>query len=177
MSYVANLVRYEGDPKVVRSGPSSVSAPDKLAKALGWLSLGLGVAELIAPGRITRMLGMRGSEAVVRTYGAREVASGVLSLSTEKQAGLWSRVAGDGLDATTLLTGLRDDNPKRANVSAALVAVLGVMVLDLAAARLTAARHRQSTGRRRLYQDRSGYPMGAEAAAGAATDLDGAVLG
>jgi hypothetical protein len=168
MNHVSNIVRSKGDPKVLRTGPSSLSVSDKLAKTLGWFALGLGLAELIAPGRITRALGMQGTEGLVRAYGAREIASGVLTLSTDKQVGLWTRVAGDGMDVTTLLTGLREDNPKRANVSAALLAVLGVTLLDLVAAQGATTQQRQSVGRRRLYHDRSGFPMGLQAAAGAA---------
>ncbi len=176
MNHVSNFLRSEGDPKVIRSGPSSLSASDRLAKALGWFALGLGLAELIAPGRITRALGMQGNEQLVRAYGAREIASGVLTLSTEKQVGLWSRVAGDGIDVTTLLTGLREDNPKRSNVSAALFAVLGVTLLDLIAAQGATARHRASVGSRGFYHDRSGFPMGLRAAAGAAKELGGAAM-
>jgi hypothetical protein len=113
MTYISNIVRTEGDPKVLRSGPSSLTAPDRLGKMLGWFSLGLGLIELLAPHRITRALGMQGQEALVRAYGAREISSGMLSLSTEKNLGLWSRVGGDGIDISTLLTALRDDNPRR----------------------------------------------------------------
>src|SRR3954454_4208212 len=103
MTYISNLVRSEDDPKVLRTGPSSLTAPDQLGKALGWFSLGLGLVELLAPHRITRALGMEGKETLVRAYGAREISSGLISLSTEKTLGLWSRVAGDGIDIATLL--------------------------------------------------------------------------
>jgi hypothetical protein len=171
MTYIANIVRAEGDPKVVRSGPSSLAPSDRLAKALGWFSLGLGLAELLAPGSITRALGMQGKENLVRAYGLREIGSGVLSLSTEKHAGLWSRVAGDGIAIVTLMTALRDDNPKRQNVALALAMVLGVTLLDIAAAQANAARHKQNRGQRRLYYDRSGFPQGVEAARGAARNI------
>jgi hypothetical protein len=144
---------------------------DRLAKALGWFSLGLGVAELIAPGSITRALGMQGKEGLVRAYGVREIGSGLLSLSPDKQAGLWSRVAGDGIDIATLITGLREDNPKRQNVAIALAMVLGVTVLDLMGAQATAVRHSPHRGQRRLYPERSGFPQGVEAARGAAKDF------
>jgi hypothetical protein len=167
MNYISNIARSEGDPKVVRSGPSSLSSADRLAKGLGWFSLALGVAELIAPGRITRALGMEGNEAIVRAYGAREMASGLLTLSSDKQAGLWSRVAGDGLDVATLMTGLRDDNPKRDNVRLAIVMVAGVALLDLLGAQSTTARHTRR-GEHRSYRDRSGFPRGIQAAKDAA---------
>jgi hypothetical protein len=114
---------------------------------------------------------MEGKEGLVRAYGAREIGSGILSLSPEKQAGLWSRVAGDGLDIATLLTALREDNPKRGNVVIALAMVLGVTVLDIIGAQGTALRHSRNRGERRLYRDRSGSPQGAQAAQGAARDF------
>ena len=168
MTYLSNIARSAGDPKVLRSGPSSLGTPDKLAKALGWFSLGLGLAELVAPGRITRALGMEGKEGLVRAYGAREVLAGIVSLSADKQTGLWSRLAGDGLDVAALVPGLRDDNPKRDNVGLALAVVLGVTLLDVIGAQATTARHSRNRGQRRLYHDRSGFPKGIEAARGAA---------
>jgi hypothetical protein len=46
---------------------------------------------------------------LVRAYGAREIGSGILSLSVDRQTGLWSRVAGDGLDVATLMSAFRAD--------------------------------------------------------------------
>jgi len=66
-----------------------------MARGLGWFSIALGVGELLGARSLARALGMRGSEGLIRSYGAREVLSGVLSLSIDKQAGLWSRVGGD----------------------------------------------------------------------------------
>jgi hypothetical protein len=141
---------------------------DQLAKALGWFSIGLGLTELVAPHLITNALGMRGKEGLVRAYGAREIASGLLSLSPDKQAGLWSRVAGDGLDVATLMSGLRADNPKRDNVAAAITMVLGITLLDIIGAQATAVRHAPRQGQRRMYADRSGFPQGVAAARGGA---------
>ena len=172
MRYVSNIARSEGDPKVLRPGPSSLGASDRLARALGWFSIGLGVLELVAPRRVTRALGMEGSEGLVRAYGVREIGSGLLSLSPDKRVGLWSRVAGDGLDIATLLAALHPRNPKRGNVELALAAVLGVTLLDLLGAQGTTARHGRKRGGDRLqYRDRSGFPQGVEKARGAARDF------
>ncbi|WP_088343463.1 MULTISPECIES: hypothetical protein [Rhodomicrobium] len=164
MSIFSKIKRSKGDPKILRSGPSSLSSGDRLAKRLGWLGIGLGVAQLVAAGSITRALGMEGREGLVRAYGARELATGMLSLSTEKSLGLWGRVAGDGLDIATLAGELDRYNPKRANVAGALALVLGVSVLDLVAALATTARHRRSQGKQVSYRDRSGFPHGVKAA-------------
>jgi hypothetical protein len=172
MMYLSNIARSEGDPKVLQSGPSSMGAADRLARALGWFSIGLGLAELIAPGRLTRALGMEGSEGLVRAYGAREISSGILTLSIEKEAGLWSRVAGDALDIATLLVALRPDNPKKQNVGLALAMVAGVTLLDLIGAQGTQARHARNRGAWRDYGDRSGFPQGAAKARGVARDFE-----
>src|SRR3954452_14182484 len=125
MEKVSNIARSHGDPKVISTGPSSFGASDRMARNLGWFRLRRDALEIFAPERITRALGMEGQESLVRAYGLREVAAGMLSLSIEKRAGLWSRVAGDGLDLATLMAALRDDNPKKANVAFALMLVGG----------------------------------------------------
>jgi hypothetical protein len=160
MEKVSNIVRSQGDPKVISTGPSSFGASDRMARNLGWFSLGLGALQIFAPERVTRALGMEGHEGLVRAYGFREVASGMLALSIEKKTGLWSRVAGDGLDIATLMGGLRDDNPKKGNVAMALMMVSGITMLDIAVAKEVSARHASPAGRRRMYHDRTGYPKG-----------------
>ncbi|MHC2104296.1 MULTISPECIES: hypothetical protein [unclassified Methylobacterium] len=168
---LSNITRSEGDPKVIRTGPSSRGIPDSLAKGLGWFSLGLGLTELLAPRRITQALGMEGKEALVRAYGAREIGSGILSLSIDKKLGLWSRVAGDGLDIATVMTALRADNPKRDNAVVALALLLGITAVDLIDAQATTMRHSRGAGRKRSYRDRSGFPRGVQASRGAARDF------
>jgi hypothetical protein len=160
MEKVSNIARSQGDPKVISTGPSSFGASDRVARNVGWFSLGLGALEILAPERITRALGMEGKESLVRSYGFREVASGMLTLSIEKKAGLWSRVAGDGLDIATLVTGLRDDNPKKSNVALGLMMVAGITLLDIATANEVSLRNGGRTGSRRMYHDRSGFPKG-----------------
>jgi hypothetical protein len=171
MTYISNIARSEGDPKVLRSGPSSLTSFDRLGKGLGWFSLGLGLVELLAPDRITRALGMEGQEALVRAYGAREISSGILSLSTERNLGLWSRVGGDGIDIATLMTALRDDNPKKQNVATAIAMVAGITLLDVLAAQGVTSRHSRNSGDRNIYRDRTGFPGGLATARGAAKEF------
>jgi hypothetical protein len=173
MYYVANILRSKGDPKIVRSGPSLIEPADRVARTLGWFSIGLGAIEVLLPRRFTRALGMRGSEGLVRAYGFRELFSGVMSLSVDKNAGMWSRVAGDGLDMATLLAGFRYDNPKKHNVALALLMVGGIAYLDYRTAQQTAPRSPTRGWRRRLYSDRSGFPKGIEAARSSAKGLAG----
>ena len=109
LTNATQIARSEGDPIVEKKGPSSLTGPDRLARALGWFSIGLGVAELVAPGKLARMLGLEDKEGLIRAYGARELASAVPTLSVDKPVGLASRIAGDALDLGTLATALRRD--------------------------------------------------------------------
>lgn len=104
LSRLANYARSPGDPTILKAGPSVRPAADEAARVLGWFSIGLGALQLGAPHAIARFLGMQGREGLVRVYGLREIAAGMTSLSTDKEAGLWSRAGGDVMDILTLLT-------------------------------------------------------------------------
>jgi hypothetical protein len=169
MSNFANLARSEGDPKVISTGPSSLTTADRFGKALGWFSLGLGLMEILAPRTVTRKLGMEGHEGLIRAYGAREIGAGMLSLSGERSLGLWSRVAGDALDiATVIAVGGRDARKRHAAVGLTLAMLAGVAVIDLLAAQAVTTKHSRPRRPPRSYRDRSGYPQGLKAARGAA---------
>jgi len=165
---LADHTRSPGDPKVVKAGPSVKPAADEMARALGWFSLALGAAELVAPHAITRALGMQGKEGLVRAFGLREIAAGMTSLSTEKSLGLWSRVGGDALDLAVLFSAYRDNNPKKQNVGFALAAVAAITLIDLVSAKGNSATHARSRGTARDFSDRTGFPQGVESARGAA---------
>ena len=73
------------------------------AQGLGVFSLALGVAELLAPRALARMTGMPGRETLIRACGLREIVNGIgLLASVDPRPWLWSRVAGDALDLSTL---------------------------------------------------------------------------
>jgi hypothetical protein len=167
MALPTNIVRPHGAPKVIATGPSSLSNADRLARNLGWFSIGLGAAEIIAARSLARALGMRGMEPLLRAFGARELASGMLTLSADKSVGMWSRVAGDAVDLATLVRAMHPHNWQRDNVKLATAAVLGVTLLDLFAATTVTAQNRRQ-GTRRSYANRSGFPRGVQQARGAA---------
>ena len=110
-----------------------------VARALGWFSVALGVAQLAAPRHVSRMIGVRGRPMLVRALGMRELASGVAILAQRRPTGgLWSRVGGDLMDLALLGTSFKStgSNPRRA--AAATAAVAGVTVVDvLCSQRLT----------------------------------------
>ncbi len=168
MAFLSNISRRQGDPKLLRSGPSFLSPSDRLARNLGWFSIGLGLIELVAARKITRGLGMRGRENLVRAFGVREIASGFMTLSVDKQAGLASRIAGDALDISTLATAMRPDNHKRDNAALALLMVASVTFIDIIATGATTGQYTTDRRQPRDYSDRSGFPYGIGAARGAA---------
>lgn len=141
---------------------------DRLARALGWFSIGLGVTELVAPGRIARTLGLEHKEGLIRAYGARELASAIPTLSFDKQVGLAARLGGDALDLGTLASALHRGNPKRHNAAIATALMAGITLLDLAAYAGTKAAHRRGPNSDRDYSDRSGLPRGPKGSQGLA---------
>jgi hypothetical protein len=142
-----------------------------LAQGLGWFSIGLGVAELVAPRHLARFLGMEGRDDLIRTYGVREVVTGVGILSQDDPTPwMWARVGGDALDLGTLAMGLGRDNPQRTNVGLAMAAVAGVTALDVYCARALAGDREAEPLRIWDYSARSGLPRPPEAMRGAARD-------
>jgi len=169
LTNITGIARSDGDPRVERKGPSSLSGADRLAHALGWFSIGLGITELVAPGRLARTLGLDGKEGLIRAYGARELASAIPTLSVDKPIGLAARIGGDALDLGTLATALHRDNPKRRNAAIATAMVAGITLLDLIAYAGVKTAHRRDPGSGdRDYSDRSGLPRGAQASRGLA---------
>jgi uncharacterized membrane protein len=105
---------------------------ERLARGLGWFSIGLGMAELIAPRALARFLGTGNNRALFRIMGLREIASGVGILTQRRPAGwLWARVGGDIIDLVALANALTFKGAKPANIAIAAAAVTGVTALDL----------------------------------------------
>lgn len=128
--------RLESHPARGPFGVAPVARADRmLAKGLGWFSLGLGLAELVAPDLAARLLGVNPRPTLFRLMGAREVVAGAAILAGRQPVGgLWGRVAGDVLDLSLLGCAAteRGTDPVRLGISSALIA--GVTALDTYAA-------------------------------------------
>lgn len=112
----------------------------QLGQVLGWFSIGLGLAQLLAPRALGRAIGVGDHPAILRMLGMREIVSG-LGMLSERAPGswAWSRVAGDAMDLALLGAAARapDADPRRIAIAAA--GVLGVTALDVySGRRLTA---------------------------------------
>ena len=107
--------------------------PHRLARALGWFSVGLGLTELLAARNLDTALNTGNRLNVFRLFGLRELINGIGILVQPKPSApwLWARVAGDVLDLGTLGEAMQRKRTDKDNVLAALVAVAGVTVLDV----------------------------------------------
>jgi hypothetical protein len=113
----------------------------RLANALGWFSIGLGLAQVAIPASVARMAGADPSPDAIRlmrALGLREISSGVGILSGKRtDAWVRARVAGDIMDLALLGRVLLSDKSERRNTVVSALAVAGVTALDvLAAAKL-----------------------------------------
>jgi hypothetical protein len=114
----------------------------RLADGLGWFSIGLGLAEMASPSSVARLIGIPDearTRTTLRAFGAREIVSGIGILSSNPHSGwLWARVAGDVLDLGALALARRRTDTDDMKVATAMASIAGVMVADIAAARVVA---------------------------------------
>lgn len=125
---------------------------DRIAQAFGWFSLGLGIAPIGAPERLSRQVGVddsRTATAVLRLVGVRELvhASGLL---LRHPLWVWTRVVGDAMDLTMLARALAHRHGwRRRRTAVATAAIVGITAADVyAAVRVSSARpHTSRTNR------------------------------
>lgn len=105
-----------------------------LVRALSGASFGLGVSELVVPGKVAAIAGVddtRRSRRVIRALGARECGHGAALLVGPPKL-VWTRVAGDVLDMAVLIAGVVARGPGRRRQGAISTVLLsGIAGLDL----------------------------------------------
>lgn len=111
-------------------------------RALGLFSLGLGLAEVLAPSQLANLIGVPNNPRtrfMLRAFGVRELLAAAGLLGRPVSSGwLWNRVAGDAMDLAFLLNRTGSRRARTGRVLAATAAVAGVTVLDaLTAAKLS----------------------------------------
>ncbi|WP_241270029.1 MULTISPECIES: hypothetical protein [unclassified Caballeronia] len=161
-------------PKSPANDVSRRSKPAAIARGLGWYSLALGAAQLLAPNSVARAAGVRTGSTLMRLYGLREIACGIgILVSRDPTPYLWARVGGDALDLATLVTASDRTSPRALT---ALLNVAGVTALDIHSATALSShaederREAQLRGQRfaSMYRNRSGFPRSPEAMRGTA---------
>lgn len=169
----------------LRSAPPRNAGVHALARGLGFFSLALGLAELAMPRRMARMAEMGempdrpelpSSQTLVRAYGLREVGVGAGLLTTaDPEPWVWGRVAGDLLDIATVALA-----PRRRTLfghsggsrAGTLVAMVAITALDVYCAEGLRRERMARQARPHDWSRRSGFPEGAQAASGAASDFE-----
>jgi uncharacterized membrane protein len=107
---------------------------DKRAARIGWLSIGLGAAQILAPDMMAKAIGAKAyprTRATMRAIGVREIVAGAGILATGGAAPwLWLRVIGDLMDVALLgkTFGSPRTDPKR--LTRALASVVGIGAID-----------------------------------------------
>jgi uncharacterized membrane protein len=108
---------------------------DPMAKGLGVFSFALGIPQILAPGRMNRMIGVRDdfkSRMWMRAVGMREIAAGIGIFSERKPTEwVWARVAGDTMDLALLGSALRGKSEQPGRTAVATGAVMGAFAADL----------------------------------------------
>ncbi len=114
-----------------------------LSRGLAFFSIGLGLAEVLAPRHLARLIGVdEDHENLLRALGLREIGSGLGIMQGNSPNFLWSRVAGDAMDLGLLFAARKSPRSGQRRVMGAIVAVAGVAALDVLAS-ILATRDRQ----------------------------------
>ena len=118
------------------SNNGSAAPEDPVARGLGVFSFALGLPQILAPGRMNRMIGVKDDAASrmwMRAVGVREIAAGIGIFSERRpKEWVWARVAGDTMDLALLGTALRSRSEHQGRTLAATGAVIGAFAADLA---------------------------------------------
>lgn len=122
--------------------PGDRSADAKLVEGLGWFSLGLGTAQLVAPGTLNRMIGApndRHSRFVQRVVGIQELTAAAGILGFRRVPGwLWGRTAGDLLHLTMVGRTFDRVGARRGRLALTMASLAGTLAADAyASARTT----------------------------------------
>jgi uncharacterized membrane protein len=104
----------------------------QLARSLGWFSVGLGLAQILAPRAVCRLAGLPAAPTLTRLCGLREFACGI-GILTQPQPAAWlkARVAGDVMDIACLAAAAPLRDAHGARITLALGAAAGVTALDV----------------------------------------------
>ncbi len=113
-----------------------------LARGLSAFSIGLGIAQLLAPRKLAELIGLNDDhDALMRMLGVRELTSGLGIMQGKPGHFLAARAAGDFMDLGLLASALRQPRNDRDKLMGAIVAVAAVTALDIVACMLQNRNH------------------------------------
>lgn len=105
---------------------------ESITRGLGWFSVGLGLAQILAPRTVCRLVGLPPMATVTRLCGIRELACGI-GIITQRNPSTWvkARVAGDAMDLAALAVALPFSPSRAGRLTAAAAAAAAVTALDV----------------------------------------------
>jgi uncharacterized membrane protein len=163
-----------GDPKMPlgRTGANTLERSlarvnfDRVARRLGWLSLGLGLMELLMPRRVQKLAGVPLGDfsTLIRAAGVRELMHGLLIfMQARPHQAMWTRVAGDALDLSVLAAATQQRCVDQPRLATAMAAVAGISALDL----VTAVQLRRQRAEERRFSTLTRRDLGGKTKSGA----------
>ncbi len=115
--------------------PSGVNQDEQMARALGWLSLGIGLAAVLAPRAVAGIIGVRCTPMWLRIVGSRKLANGLGILSERGlPAWVWARFAGDVAQLALLDAARSQPGALPGRIGVAAAAVVGIGAVDVTCA-------------------------------------------
>jgi uncharacterized membrane protein len=105
---------------------------ESITRGLGWFSVGLGLAQIIAPRTVCRLVGLPPMATLTRLCGIRELACGI-GIITQRNPSVWvkARVAGDAMDLAGLAVALPFSPSRAGRLTATAAVAAAVTALDV----------------------------------------------
>jgi uncharacterized membrane protein len=130
----------DAPPGMPRSAENISMTDRRIARGLGWFSLGLGIPQVLVPGRVAKLAGLESTlfkRQVMRLMGLREITAGVGIFASQPKPAewLWARSAGDALDLLMLQSAFKNPSNRKGRLMFATANVLGVTAADVVQAR------------------------------------------
>lgn len=116
-----------------KSRNAGLTQEEAWAYGLGLFGIGLGLAELMAPRWLARMIGAPpGHNGLIRLMGLREIAAGVAIFKQRNPTtGVWMRVAGDVVDLGCLGAAFLSSRSDRDKLTTSTMAIAGATLVDM----------------------------------------------
>jgi hypothetical protein len=136
-SVLCNFQKKSGFSRKLTSRGMNSRDATPLTAALGYVSIGLGLTQVLAPRQLSQAIGVGSHTAMMRSLGLREIAAGVGILNSDQPSQwLWARAAGDLMDLALLGTAFRTDNRDGTRLGCTTAMIAAIAALDVYAARL-----------------------------------------
>jgi len=129
------ILNYPGVNGRRLDGTAVDATAEGTAKFLGWFSLGLGLAQLLAPHQMVKLVGLESTmrrKFIMQAVGIREIIAGLGAL-TQFRPLTWTRarVAGDAMDLVMLGRAFQAPDAERKLTILSIAAVAGITITDI----------------------------------------------